>query len=471
MMNEITQQLVERGESADVAFIPSADARESIAQTVCGMLNSRGGTVIVGWNEENKGGTPIAPQRALRLQTYLREEISPPILFSLSVDATANGKVIVVEVPKGEDLPFVFQGGVYVRRGVSTELADARTMRRMVEEDTRHGPRWERLPSPSIELVDLDARLVEKTIASAITKRGLVFTDNEDHAQVLQELALTQLGQFTNAADVLFGTSVSQRHPQTRVRAVTYETDRAGDFVDEQLFEGPALTLLEDLMDFLRRHVAIANSFRPGQLRRETKPSYPFYSLREGLVNALVHRDYASFSGAVSVSVYPERIEIWNTGRLPRGLTPRKLEQAQHDSVLINPDISHVFYLNEFMERVGRGTYNILRECKAFGMRGPKWENTATGVRLTFFAATSAMDVIEELNDRQLALLRALKEGEQIQSSEFASRFAPDVTLRQARRDLSQLTSIGLLKRVGSGPSTAFRRTEQPIRPSGHIRT
>jgi ATP-dependent DNA helicase RecG len=297
----------------------------------------------------------------------------------------------------------------------------------------------------------------------AIKKRGYSFEDKDDHALVLQDLALTQFGQLTNAADVVFGKAVSLRHPQTRVRGVTYETDRATDFTDEQLFEGPALTLLDDVMTFLKRHVSIANELKADQIARETKPSYPFFSLREGLVNALAHRDYSSFSGCVSVTVYPERIEIWNTGRLPKGVTPRKLQQAEHESVLVNPDISHVFYLNELMERVGRGTYKIVQECKEFQMRGPKWQNTATGVRLTFYAATSPVNAAAELNDRQLALLKSLKEGGQVQIKQFAAKFATDVSERQARRDLAELATLGSLKRVGSGPSTAFKRTEKKL--------
>lgn len=210
-------------------------------------------------------------------------------------------------------------------------------------------------------------------------------------------------------------------------------------------------------------HVAIANEFKPDQIARETKPSYPFYSLREGLVNALAHRDYSSFSGSVSVSVYPQRIEIWNTGKLPKGVTLRKLAQAEHDSVLVNPDIAHVFFLNEFMERLGRGTFNIVQECRDFQMHAPKWEHTCAGVRLTFHAGTSSIDAADELSDRQLALLRSLKEGDRIRSSEFASKFAADVSQRQARRDLSELTAMGFLIRVGSGPSSAFKRTEKNL--------
>jgi ATP-dependent DNA helicase RecG len=190
---------------------------------------------------------------------------------------------------------------------------------------------------------------------------------------------------------------------------------------------------------------------------------YPFNAFREGLVNALVHRDYAAFSGSVSVSIYPDRIEIWNTGRLPRGISPRDLLLVSHPSILVNPDIGHVFYLHELMERVGRGTYKIAQECRDFGMRVPEWKNVGTGVRLTLYAARGDHPARPDLNDRQRELLAALGTGEQIRVPEYVERFGRGITTRQARLDLSDLEGYGFLVRHGAGPKTAYERTGQML--------
>ncbi len=293
-------------------------------------------------------------------------------------------------------------------------------------------------------------------------RRGYLFDSPNDPVATLSQLSLFQSGQLTNAADVLFGRKIAQRHPQTRLRAVCYSTDRADDFLDEQLYEGPAFQLLEDAMVFLKRHVAIGAAFHEGQLHRESRPSYPFNALREGLVNALVHRDYAAFSGSVLVSVYPDRVEIWNTGKLPRGISPRDLLLASHPSILVNPDISHVFFLHELMERVGRGTFKIAQECRELGMRVPEWKNVGSGVRLTLFAAQPGKPALD-LNARQKELLDALEPGEQIRVSDYLERFGHGITDRQARRDLSDLEGDGFLVRHGAGSRTTYERTKWTI--------
>ena len=144
-------------------------------------------------------------------------------------------------------------------------------------------------------------------------------------------------------------------------------------------------------------------------------------------MNAFAHRDYASFSGGVTASVYPDRIEIWNSGRLPKGISPESLRRETHESILVNPDISHVFYLYELMERVGRGTFRIVQECREYGMRLPEWKSGQGGVRLTFFAADKHELGPPALNERQRQLLGVLKPGKSIARHDYVERFAAGI--------------------------------------------
>lgn len=453
----LTQKLLEEGESTRVAFVKSTHDLETIGRHVAAMLNTRGGSVLAGTETVDPG---ISTQDAQAVREYLHKEITPQTIYTVSIDPVGAGKVLVVDVPQGKDRPYVFQGTVYTREVSDSLIADAETMRLMVENRASRPERWERRASSGIGIEDLDLDLIGKVVQRAQEKRGYRFSSPENPEAVLNELGLTRFGQFTNAADVLFGRQVAIRHPQTWVRAVCYESDKGNRFIDEQLFEGPVLSLLGLVMAFFQRHVSISSDFEPGSLTRSTRPQYPWNSLREGLVNAFAHRDYASFSGGVYASVYPDRIEILNSGRLPKGISAESLRRESHESILVNPDISHVFYLYELMERVGRGTFKIIQECREYGMRLPEWKSGASGVRLTFFAAEGHRRQPLELNERQEDLLRHLKTGDTISRQDYAERFAKGVTDRTARRDLSMLEDYRLLIRHGSGPKTVYERTE-----------
>jgi ATP-dependent DNA helicase RecG len=458
----LTEELLEKGESARIEFIASSGEEDSIGRAVCALLNTKGGSILIGVDDCGQVLGVLTEEDADALRSFLHRHITPQVLFTVTLDDVQGGSVVSVDVPEGSDRPYVFRGAVYIKKGSKIRPVDASTMREMVVRQSRETERWERRVAVGLAIDDLDRKLLDETVRRAQDRRGYQFADAHNPGIVLADLALARFGQMTNAADVLFGKRVALRHPQTRLRAVRYETDRGENFIDEQLYEGPAFHLLEEAMAFLKRHVTIGAEFKPGQLARESRPQYPFNSLREGLVNALVHRDYAAFSGGVSVSIYPERIEIWNSGHLSMGLTPGKLRAPTHESILVNPDISHVFYLHELMERVGRGTFKIVQECRAMRMRPPVWQSKASGVHLTFFGA-GQVQIPVKLNERQRALLDGLKNNESIRMDEYIERAGSGISDRQARRDLRNLVDTGFLDPIGAGPATAYRRTEEEI--------
>ncbi|MCY2992681.1 MAG: SUMF1/EgtB/PvdO family nonheme iron enzyme [Planctomycetota bacterium] len=385
MNSKAIEDLIHASESERLEFRGTDVDSDRIATTVCAFLNTAGGAVVVGVCE---GGVvePVqnADCRVLEIKESLSHAISPSALWSVSTDATSQGDVVTIDVPAGRDRPYVCQGAIYIRNGVQTVAADAETIRRLIRQQYVAPTRWERLAAAGLELDDLDQREIWKTVAEAQRARNYAFRNVTEILDVLADLGVRQAGQLTNGADVLFAENPSHRLTQTRVRATVYATDKTGDFVDDRLFEGHAVSLVEQLVAFLDRHVTIASEFKAGKIAREDRPQYPFAALREGVINAIVHRDYAAFAGGMTVGIYSNRIEIWNTGKLPAGLCISDLQEI-HPSLPANPDMAHVLYLRGIIERVGRGTLKILEECKALGLRPPQWEESATGITLVVF--------------------------------------------------------------------------------------
>ncbi len=214
--------------------------------------------------------------------------------------------------------------------------------------------------------------------------------------------------------------------------------------------------MLQETHDFIDRNTKSSARFSENNLQREDRPEYPREALREGLVNAFAHRDYSGFSGGVTVSIYPNRIEIWNSGRLPEGLTIKALRE-NHPSMPNNPDIAHVLYLRGYMERIGRGTQKIIDVCKDYGF-SPKWQDKATGVTLVLKSTGSVTNVDFMPNERQQRLLNDLQSGDMIGLAEYQERYASAISERQARRDLTDMMANGYLERVGGGSRTSYKR-------------
>lgn len=453
-MTNITEELTKTAKTVRLEFKPADVDLIELAATVCAFLNSEGGTIIVG-----VVGTGVivsvvnAPTKLKEIESFLDVSISPTALWSVQVDTTAAGDVIVIEIAAGRDRPYVCRGAIYVRQGIQTMAADSATIRNIVQQQHVDPTRWERLTC-SAEIDDLESSEIVRTVAEAERNRNVVFGHPLDILSVLTELGLRRSGQLTNGADVLFAKNPSCRLPQTRIRATLFKTNKGGDFVDDRLFEGNAFSLIKQVFAFVERNIQIGSEFRDGQVEREDRPQYPFSALREGIVNAIVHRDYAAFAGGMSIGIYPARIEIWNTGRLPDGLKISDLKKT-HPSLPANQHMAHVFYLRKIIERLGRGTLKIVEECKDAGLKSPQWTQSATGITLTFFAERST----PRLNQRQKDLLANLSIGEQLKPADYYRELEGVVSQRQAQRDLAQLEAGGWLKQEAEGPSTVYRRT------------
>jgi len=100
----------------------------------------------------------------------------------------------------------------------------------------------------------------------------------------------------------------------------------------------------------------------------------PMSAVTELIVNAVAHRSYES-NGSVEVMLYPDRLEVWNPGQLPYGLTTAMLRE-EHNSMPTNPTLATPMYLAGYIERMGSGTTDVVNDCVEAGLREPEFEQT-----------------------------------------------------------------------------------------------
>lgn len=453
MSDPTLRALLKRIESQHFEHLSADAPKDAVAAAVCAFLNADGGTVLVEADPSPKHWM----NRFQELKLYLLDHISPKALWSATPERTERGNFLLIEAPAGSDRPYVADGTIYVRVKDRTKRADADTVQQLVRAQAGELERWERRLVPALTVRDLDSETIRAVVETARRARNFAFEQPDSLQQTLRDLALFREGQITNAGDVLFGKKPALRLPQVRVRATVFASDKGGNFVDNRAFEGHAFAIMDAVFKFIRQHTPVVSSFTTGRLERHDRPAYPEDAVREGLVNAFVHRDYAAFDGGIAVNLFPGRLVIWNSGSLPPEISVSDLKK-EHPSKPRNPDIAHVFYLYERMERVGRGTQKIVEWCKAQGLPAPTWKSDDSGVTLTLFAGSR--DATISLNLRQKKLLKELRAGATVKAADYYDRFA--VSERQGRRDLGDLVKAGWLTREGEGPSTQFRRTESP---------
>jgi len=403
------------GESQKIEFKSHCTNLNTIGQVVCGFLNTMGGYLVCGVDEQGKLLGIDDPDAAkMNMEQILQKYLSPKTLVSVQVQEVERKALLVIEVPAGKDVPYSFRDVIYLRTDHSTRKADVEAIRDMVLRKQVEPERWERRFSSADIEQDTDMDEIRSATVDMQRVRRTSFRDAKNPYAILEDLAVAKYGRLTNGGDVLFGRNPAIRLPQVRVRAASFTSDKASNtFRDMKSFEGPLVPILEQAFDFIIRNTASMATFSENKLQRRDESIYPVDAIREGLVNAFAHRDYTDSSGGIAVYIYPKRLEIWNTGSLPEGITPDKMIHG-HISVLRNPDIAHVLYLRGFMEKLGRGSVLILQKCKERGLRPPEWtSDEKIGVTLTFFAPEMikevAPEVTQEVTQEVLRMLRAFE--------------------------------------------------------------
>lgn len=452
--------------SEEHEYFPTLDMEE-VTRTVCSFLNGQGGRVIVGADSTGKstGLADVAAHQS-QLETHLREYVLPTAPWSTSIEKSNDGNsIIVVDVPTGTSKPYLIGGQIWCRHENENRPATPDDVSRLIRDRIRADERWERRPALGVYEDDLDLDEV-MSAAEEIEKAGrLRFQAGRDAIQVLSELSLHDAGQFTNAAVVLFGKRPTATFPQAAVRVTVYETDKMGELLAfDELIESHLFGALRRALEIVRSKAGVTSEFHDDDVQRRDRPSYPFWSLREGLLNAFIHRDLSSSSGGMSVSIYPDRVAIWNYGALPDGWKLSDLTK-DHPSMPRNPDIAHVCFLRGFIEKLGRGTQLISEEFSAAGRRKPTWESSAAGTTLTFFNKESSRRTAREgLSQRQLGVLGSMKPGARVTVGEYLNLVGTDtITERTARSDLNGLVDAGFFIRRGRGKNTFYERTDRTM--------
>lgn len=461
-MNEIAiLARLKKGENSSNEFIARTNALDAIGKNAVAFLNTAGGTIYVGVGDDGNvlGVDEPAQEAAAQIERALNSRITPSSFVTVSIEDVQEKAVIIVDVPAGHDQPYVLDGAIFTRAGKRTRPADSAAIRKLVQGQIDTPQRWERRLSPSMTEDDLDVEEVLATAREAV-EQDASFGGLSEPLEILRKLSAWRPEGFSQGGDVLFSQDPTVRHPQCRVQFAVFADDKAGDeYLNLKWFSGPLLRVADQASRELESANASRVFFAEDSLKREQRSRYAPRALREALVNALVHRDYAAYSGGAKISVYPNRIEFWNSGNLPDEISLSDL-RGEHPSVPVNPDIAKVFYLRGQMEQLGRGTLKIIKACEGIGARRPKWQDLKSGVTLTIFAADEPSTSAAKLNQRQRAFLENVAPGTVIAPAEYAVSYAPGMTDRSARRDLVDLEDRGFVRREGAGPATVYVRIE-----------
>jgi ATP-dependent DNA helicase RecG len=175
---------------------------------------------------------------------------------------------------------------------------------------------------------------------------------------------------------VLFGENPNRRLPQAGVTAVAFPgLEKEYNTIDDERIRGPLVSILskrgravdkgviDRTVDFVARNMGSAAWLEGGRRRR--KGAFPLDAVREAVVNAVTHRDYAREGTDIEVSLYKDRLEVISPGRLPNGVTVEKMREGVV-RVARNELLKEILRDYGYVEHYGMGVRNrIIQSMRA----------------------------------------------------------------------------------------------------------
>lgn len=236
------------------------------------------------------------------------------------------------------------------------------------------GGRWDDQPVPQLHLGDLDGQALadfrQRLSGQPEPPAGIA-----DDAALLEQL---QLFHLKRAAVLLFHAAPEKLIGGAYVRIGRFRGDH--QLLAQHSIGGPLFSQFEHSLALLEEH--LRHDPHSGEPRPAEACPLPLAALREALLNAIVHKDYAS-GIPVQIRLHDERISLWNPARLPEGWSLASL-RAHHLSRPANPDIANAFQRAGLIEGWGLGIDRLISACRAAGLAEPQLRHEQGGLWLEF---------------------------------------------------------------------------------------
>lgn len=416
---------------------------DGIKKEIVAFANTRGGTIYIGAEDNGDiSGVDNVDDVIQQVMNAAHDAIKPDVTMLMHIESIQEeGKtVLAVQVQCGAHKPYYLAEkglrpeGVFIRQGTSSVPASDTAIRQMIKETD--GYNYEDMRS-------LEQVLTFEKATAEFARRSMEFGE----AQMKTLGLIDPEGLYSNLALLL-----SDQCPHI-IMAATFAGSDQESFQDRREFTGSLFKQLEDAyayLDLRNRTMATFN----GLLRIDHK-DYPDTAIREALLNAIVHRDYA-VSTSTLLSVYADRMELLSIGGLAGGIS--------YDDMMLgvsycrNQKLANVFYRLGLIEAYGTGIKKIMSSYEGCALR-PDVQVTSGAFKFVLPNQNTVKPTAEYaetvLNEREKTVLTVLADRKPHPRTEIEK--ALGMSTSTVNRLLHKMIAAGWIVASGTTKNALYR--------------
>lgn len=439
--------ILEEGEGYRLEFKKSVNA--DLPKELVAFANASGGRIFIGIDDRNQiVGCDLSNKTLSQIQD-MAAACDPPVM--MRTEKLPKHGVLVIHVPESANRPHRCNKGFFLRNGPSSQKMSTADITAFIQaegkirfdEQLRMDLNWQEA---------LDENRLNHFLELA------KISPIPDTANLLANLGA---GDYKNSHFYLNQTGVLffSKEPTHRLFHVSvvcalFKGTGKAYILDRKELTGNLLENVEEALLFLKKHLQLRWEITSQSTRRREILELPEIALREAMVNAVCHRDYLEQGAQVMVEIFDDRVEIYNPGGLPKGLSAKDFGKR---SVCRNPLIASLLLRCNYIEKMGTGIERIHAALERENC--PKVKiHFNTMFTLEFPRPT--YDEFEETENQtreeareqtrvktRVKILELIAKDPQITASQLAD--ALGITSKGVEWQITQLKKIGVLKRIG----------------------
>lgn len=423
--------------------------RDEYLRWIAAFANSQGGYLYIGKNDK---GDVVGVANAKKLLEDIPNKVRDILGILVEVNLMEeDGKPFLEILVDAYPFPVSYKGEFHIRSGSTKQELKGAALHKFILQRT--GKHWDGMALPGLQVTALDENAFAYFRDKA--KRSKRLSEDvlqEDRLILLDRLHLLEGQQLKRAVALLFYADPEKYVTGAYVKIGFFESDTDLRYQDE--IHGNLFDQVEKTLQLLLTKYMSAAIRYEGINRVEEYP-YPEEALREALTNAVAHKNYVG-GAPIQISVYTDKLMIWNEGELPEGWSIEKLT-GKHPSKPANPDIANTFFRAGMIESWGRGIIKIFQSFDSRKLPPPEFKTDFGGLMVEFRASDKKQKASGKASGKMSGktsgkgpdrILKILRKNPEITIPELAS--IVNITPRSIERNLEKLRKSGKIKRIGS---------------------
>jgi ATP-dependent DNA helicase RecG len=445
--------LITKKENQTLEFKESTGEKKEICETICAFANSDGGIILVGVKTNGSLSKAEITDKSQTDVTDLFVNFKPMItsLVSFEMLGYNSYNILAIRVEKSARSTNFYNGKCWKRVGASNKDITEELINQMANKN--HD--WSAQPCEGATIEDLDRNAFDFLKGILKVEKPSLFerVRNYSNLEFLQRFNLAMGNQISNAAVLLFGredryNSFKHLWHQARIQWI-YDVDAditAYGRIREN-FEPPLLPKVQLVWEKIdSRNDPLADQ----DLWRNEEKQFDEISIRELLINAIIHRDWENYGTRPFIEIYQNKdgISFKNSGEYPfKDLHELEIKKPRRYR---NPVLAFFFVKIGLADQESSGIIDkVAKVQNKKGLPSPRYSKVdgETWVELKTKVEDKAFARIllnKDLDQKTVILLDRIAKGENLVGRDIS------------KNDLASLKKQGLIKTTGRSTQRCF---------------